>query len=276
MPDRRRDRGSVAIGENGDMRPGSPRHRLRGSAIATALVLLVVTSGLASGCGLFDEKVDVLLIGDSIMNQSGDFVVTELRRQPNLGDVNVKKVAVNGSGLMTPRVYDWMSKTDELIRKHKPKMVVALFVGNYSDTDLFIGADGTQIPNDYSQRFFEEWGVQARKLTSIVQSNGAVAEWVLPPPFNGQEGKRREDAMRTVYVKLARDIPGVGLIDGRQALGDAQGNFTWKLPDVNGQVQTVRQGDTVHLTEPGGQLMARQIAFAIGPKLSELRRQTAV
>ena len=33
--------------------------------------------------------------------------------------------------------------------------------------------------------------------------------------------------------------------------------------------------DSVHLTEPGGERMARQIAFELGPKLLDIRRQNA-
>ncbi len=233
--------------------------------------------GIASvtSCGIFDKRVDVLLIGDSIMNQAGDYVAAQLHKQPSLADAKVRKEAVNGSGLLTPSIYDWMAKAEALVNETHPKIVVVLFIGNYTDTDLFVSSKGQPIPNLYQQDFFDEWHIQAKRMTEMFQRNGARVDWVLPPPFKGDEGTRRERLMRDTYVALARELPGVGLIDARQALGGPNGEFVWKLPDTGGTEQQVRQGDTVHLTEAGGQLLARQIAFAISPTLADLRRQSA-
>jgi hypothetical protein len=250
-----------------------PSSRL--TSVLVASVSLTVAATVLPACTFFDKTDDVLLIGDSIMNQSGDFVSAQLRKEQPLDDIKVDKSAVNGSGLLTPHVYDWDTKTDELVKEHHPKLVVMLFIGNYSDTDLFVGADGTPIPDDYGQRFFDEWGRQAESITKSLQAQNIRVSWVLPPPFLGDEGIRREEAMRTTYLELARRLPGVGLIDGRQVLGGGSGEFEWKLPDVNGKLQTVRQGDGVHLTDAGGELMARQIAFAIAPTLIDLKRQKA-
>ncbi|MEZ5144008.1 MAG: hypothetical protein R2726_16035 [Acidimicrobiales bacterium] len=242
--------------------------------VLLALALALVAAPLA-GCALFDKKVDVLLIGDSIMNQSAPAVQDQLRLQPGLEDIKVHTEAVNGSGLMTPGVYDWLGEAQGLIDTYQPKIVVVLFVGNYTDTDLFVGADGTPIPNDYGQRFYAEWGRQAATLTTTLQSKGAQVYWVLPPPFLSDEGARRNNLMRQTYVDLARAKPGVGLVDGRQALGGPQGEFEWKLPGIDGKDVTVRQGDSLHLSEEGGELMARKIAFDIGPTLVEIRRAQA-
>jgi hypothetical protein len=240
---------------------------------AVALVLLAASS---TACGLFDKTVDVLLIGDSIMNQSGDYVQAQLRKQQGLDDIEVQKDAVNGSGLLTPKLYDWQSKAEELVKETKPKVVVVLFIGNYTETDLFpASSDGHPIPNTYQADFFTEWGLQAKKLTQVLQANGARVDWVLPPPLKGAEGERREKLMRETYLELARQVPGVGLIDGRVALGGGAGEFTFKRQGIDGSEQTVRQGDAVHLTEAGGQLLARQIALAVGPELIEITRQQA-
>src|SRR5262249_32516214 len=145
-------------------------------------------------------------------------------------EVKVEKDAVNGSGLMTPHVYDWENKLDELVNEDHPQVVVLLFIGNYSDTDLFPGPDGRPIPDDYGPAFVDEWGRQAASVTHDLQAKMVQVDWVLPPPLLGDEGRRREEAMRDTYLDLARRVPGVGLIDGRQALGGTC-EFEWKLPD---------------------------------------------
>lgn len=249
----------------------SARH-LRAALVALSMVL--VAAPLAA-CSLFDKKVDVLLIGDSIMNQSAPTVEEQLRKQGGLEDVKVHAEAVNGTGLLTPKLYDWQDKAKELVDTYRPKIVVVLFVGNYTDTDLFTGADGQPIANDYGLPFYAEWGRQADRLTTTLQARGAQVYWVLPPPFLSDEGLRRNNLLRQTYIDLAKARPGVGLVDGRQALGGPQGEYEWKLPGSDGKPVTVRQGDSLHLTEEGGDLMARKISFDIGPPLLEIRRAQA-
>lgn len=244
------------------------RHFLAASAASAGALAL-------PACGLFDKHVDVLLIGDSIMNQTQSFVKPQLRTQKGLDDVSTYAKAVNGSGIMSPKVFDWQEEARSLVETYKPSVVVVLFVGNYTNEDLFIGADGTEIANDYSERFYAEWGRQAEVLTKTLKYTERSVYWVLPPPFLGDEGKRRETLLRETYVQLAQRLVGVGLIDGRQALGDPTGEFAWDLPGIDGRPVKVRAGDSVHLTEVGGERMAKEIAFEVGPKLLDLRRQNA-
>jgi hypothetical protein len=253
--------------------PAPSRPRTRVAVALAVMALALVANGLA-GCGYLDKKVDVLLIGDSIMNQSGSYVQGLMQRDASLGDVKVKVEAANGSGLMTPGIYDWMTKANELADVYQPKVVAILFVGNYTDTDLWVTEAGATIPNDYQQPFFDEWGRQAEKLTRIFQARGTQVDWVLPPPFLGDEGHRREELMRATYSALAARMPGVKLIDARQALGGPTGGFEWKLP-FNGQLVTIRQPDSLHLTEAGGQLLAQRMALDIAPGLVAQRRAQA-
>ena len=228
------------------------------------------------GCTLFSDEVDVLLIGDSLMNQSGPYLEELLRKQPALADVDVHVEAVNGSGLLTPGIHDWVTEAAALAEHYQPDITVVLMVGNYTDTDLWIGADGQPVPADYGERFYQEWGAQARLLTDGVAATGSAVYWVLPPPFYGDEGKRRETLLRDTYVQLARDVPGVGLIDGRSSLGTGTGDFTWKLPSMDtGEEVAIRQGDSLHLTPDGGKLLARQMSQELSPVLAQLRQQRA-
>jgi hypothetical protein len=252
---------------------GVLRGRRAGSLLAAMTALLVLAGGL-TGCALFDRRVDVLLIGDSIMVQSGPFVGDAVARQPGVGTLKTKVEAINGTGLLTPGLTDWQAKASELIDRYQPKVVVVLFIGNYTDTDLWTGADGRPVPNEYGPDFYREWGAQAEKLTATLSSRGATVDWVLPPPLAGDEGARREGLMRQTYTELAQRVPSVGLIDGRAALGGDDGEWVWRRPGVDGGEVTVRAADSVHLTDDGGRLMARQMAETVAPQLIAARTRT--
>jgi hypothetical protein len=252
---------------------GSRRVSLR--AAAGALVVILLMAAGATGCGLFDKSVEVLYIGDSIMNQTGPFAQNALALQPGVGDPSTHVEAVNGSGLLTPKVYDWQTKARDLIATYKPKVVVVLFIGNYTDTDLWTGADGKPVPDDYGDAFYQAWEGQAQLLQNTLSSGGAVVDWVLPPPLASPEGARRQTRMRQTYLDLHAHNPSTGTVDAVTALGGPNGEWVWRRAGIDGAEVTVRQSDGVHLTDDGGRLVARQIAEAVAPQLIAQRAKAS-
>jgi hypothetical protein len=242
--------------------------------LVVALAALTVMLALP-GCSLFSQKTEVLFIGDSIMNQTGPFVTGQLSAQPGVGPVDTKVLAKNGTGLLTPELYDWVGKAPGLIDSYDPKIVVVNFVGNYTgakdgEPPLWTTADGREV-TAYTPDFFTEWGAQADKLTTELQAKGAKVFWVLPIPLPGDDGKQREDALRSTYEELAQRRPDVGLIDGRVALGGPDGEWVWSRPNIDNTDATVRLGDALHVTQDGGALLARQMAEAVAPALLDAR-----
>ena len=247
------------------------RRAVRGAALVAVALALVIA---ASGCSLLDKSVDVLYIGDSIMVQSGPFAELSLVTEPGVETAKTRIEAVNGTGLLTPGTKDWVGEAGGLIDTYHPKVVVVLFIGNYSDDQLWTGADGQPVANDYGPAFFDAWRGEAERLTAVLAKEGAIVNWVLPPPLAGDEGTRRSDAMRATYEQLQARVPSIGLIDGRAALGGPNGEWTWRREGVTGGEVTVRQGDSVHLTDDGGRLLAREMARTVGPQLVAIRAQS--
>jgi hypothetical protein len=259
------------VTRNRRRRPGDRRPTRIAALVALVGVLLVA----ASGCSLFDKSVDVLYVGDSIMVQTGPFAELALVTEPGVDSAKTRVEAVSGTGLLTPGLKDWTSEIEGLIDTYKPKVVVVLFIGNYTDTDFWLDPAGQPIPNDYGPAFFEAWGREAESFSAKAAAKGARVDWVLPPPLAGEEGERRSAAMRTAYEDLQSRVPSIGLIDGRVAIGGPDGEWTWRREGVNGGEVTVRQPDSVHLTDDGGRLMAREIARTVGPQLVQIRAQSA-
>jgi hypothetical protein len=203
------------------------------------------------------DEDDVLLVGDSILRQTGPALADELP------DREVHNRAVNGSGLLSPQVYDWVERLPGLLAQTQPEATVVLFIGNYAlPQDWWTGPDGEPVP-PATPAFFREWREQAELVVAQLEAAGTDVFWVLPPPVASDAGTVTIDGLREVYRDLAADHPGVTLVDAAPPLTDDQGRFLWSVPDGQGGTVPLRAPDGVHLAEEGARRLAAAIAAAV-------------
>lgn len=203
------------------------------------------------------NTADVLLVGDSIMRQTGPALAGEL------ADQEVDNRGVNGSGLLNPQVFDWVDRLPGLLAQNRPEATVVLFIGNYAqEPDWWIGADGEPIaPN--TPAFFDAWRGQAELVVELLEAAGTDIYWVLPAPVLSDEGNRTIDGLREVYRALAEDHPSITLVDASPPLTDGTGRFVWSVVGPDGSEVQLRAGDGVHLAPGGARRLARRIATAV-------------
>ncbi|MCZ7529929.1 MAG: hypothetical protein M5U31_06055 [Acidimicrobiia bacterium] len=223
---------------------------------------------LSPGPGTEPEPLRVLLIGDSIMENTGDHLLSELRRV--LGDNVIVRVEGHpGSGLLTTEKFDWQRRFDEMLAEFDPDIVVALFVGNYpTEWPYVIGLDGQPILPD-SPEFHEAWRNAAVQITDRAVTNGASMWWITPPPMRdpGTWGQRAVD-LAELYRSLVTSIPDAEVIESASAVGGIDGGYVEELPDPEtGVLRTVRSADGLHLTSFGGRLLAAAITYNLVHRL---------
>jgi hypothetical protein len=257
--------------------------RNRGWFVAVGTAIVVLSIFAAAGLGLvltLDDSeaeaapVRVLLVGDSIMKQAGDELESALEAREGVEVVDVRNEGRNGTGLLTPHVYDWQTEAPTLIEEYQPDVVVVLFVGNYTSENLWVSEGGVEVEG-YTDVWFDEWEKQARELQSSLISSGADIYWVNPPPMIEEEGLRRVTQFRLIHRRIAEDWTDTVLIDGTDVLSDDEGNYASELPNEDGVVEQVRSLDSVHLTEAGSRLLAEEIARQITPSVLIAQRAKA-
>jgi hypothetical protein len=232
------------------MRSGSP------TRTALAVVALVVALG---GIGVFawiaaTDQPDVMLVGDSIMRQTGPALTSALP------DHELDNRGVNGSGLLNPGVYDWVDRLPGLLAQNTPEATVVLFIGNYAkEPGWWIGPDGQPVPPNTSA-FFDEWRAQSEVVVGMLEDAGTDIYWVLPPPVASDVGNQTINGLREVYRDLAEDHPSITLVDAAPTLTNGTGSFVWSVTRGDGKEIQLRTGDGVHLAPGGAQRLARAIA----------------
>jgi len=239
--------------------------------LALVCTVLVCTVPACSRSKAQPPKVTVLLVGDSIMRQGGAFVGDELSSM-GLHNVDVHNEGVNGSGVLTPHIFDWHAATKRYLAKYHPDIVVALFVGNYTSSDLYVDKNGVPV-QPCSDDFFRAWEYETRRLVQMADAAGADVYLVDPPPMATAEGQRRVARFREINRSIAQDYTNTVIINGTKVLSDASGNYAMSLPNEHGQLEQVRTFDTLHLTEAGARILAAEIARQIAPSVLVARHR---
>jgi hypothetical protein len=186
----------------------------------------------------------VLLVGDSILRQTGPALAERLG--PTYA---VRNIAVNGSGLLTPRFYDWADRLGEELAMIRPDLVVVSFIGNYTGDarGLWVAEDGTTVEEISSPTFSREWEHQTDAVMAALEPTGATVVLVLPPSIPVPAVQEVVDRLRVVYERVAERWPFVRLVDAAAVVDGPEDRAT----------------DGVHLSDRGERLLAGEIAAVV-------------
>jgi lysophospholipase L1-like esterase len=228
--------------------------------LAAALLLtLGALLGVRAAFGDDQDRDDVgslRLVGDSFPEQSRDQLLAHAARQGIDADVS----AFGGTSICS-----WWERIDEYAAD-EPDVLIVAFAGN--DMHECITDDPAQ------QRTPEEVAADYRAdldtLLEKFESLDTEIYVVLPPPVGLDVFEERAEAIRDMYREVPADHPDVGVIDSATHLDpDGQG-FQPVLPceawdDCGDESEIkVRDDDTIHFTEAGGERYARAILEAVG------------
>ncbi|MEL7208223.1 MAG: GDSL-type esterase/lipase family protein [Actinomycetota bacterium] len=238
------------------MGAGRDRRRFVPALVVVAVLAVVAGAGVLAWLDVRGER-DVLLVGDSIMRQTGPAL------EEALPSHSIDNRGVNGSGLLNPQVYDWVDRLPGVVARARPETTVVLFIGNYAPEDeWWIDAAGDPVPPD-TEAFYAEWREQAERIVAILEESGSDIVWVLPPPVSSAAGNRTIAGLRAVYEDLAAAHPSITLVDAAPPLSDDDGAYVGSVVLPDGGVVDLRTGDGVHLAPTGAALIAEEIAAAI-------------
>src|SRR5438067_8337665 len=185
-------------------------------AAGVAAVIVTVTVGVALALGPHGPRV--LLVGDSLLQESAPQATRELHGAGFRVDVR----AVPGVGLLDSR-FDWIAEVGRLVVRDRPRVVVAELAGDY---------EPPYRPGiaPFSPAFFRTWDDAARRLVATAGSTGAAVELVLVPPMRDRVLDTSAATLNGIYAALARALAHVGCIDGHGPLADAAGRYADVLP----------------------------------------------
>lgn len=203
--------------------------------------------------------------GDSIMRDLGESVLRLAAPDPRFEPVLHYEIS---SGLTRPDYYDWPSALAEDLAATDPEVVVVMFGAN--DGQGILTADGTAIQRVSDPGWDDEYARRVATVMDLLRAEGddRLVLWVLQPPMRDGDLDARIDVINDVYRREAADRPWIEVVETDPLLGDAQGRYADHLPGPGGATADLRQGDGIHLSRAGADLLADHLLGLLEDELS--------
>ncbi len=162
------------------------------------------------------------------------------------------------TGLTRPDFFNWPAHLHSEMERLDPEAVVIMFGANDSQ--------GLETPEgEIFQPGEEGWIADYRRRVAGTMDllrdpdGDRLVYWVGQPIMRSASFSERMATLNTIYQEEAATRPWIHYVDTYSMFANSAGAYEAFLPGVDGTVQDLRQGDGIHLSRPGGDLLARRV-----------------
>jgi hypothetical protein len=199
------------------------------------------------------------IAGDSLAIVPGQSILRAVagnRSVKPLGEVEGRL----STGLERPDVYNWFSRTRDVMQKEKPDAVVVMFGGN-DDHGYMTGLpEGLSVSTFGSQAWREEYRRRVATIMNTATRNGAFIVWIGLPITKDADQTRRFDTINAIVQAEAARRPGrASYLDTYFFFAGKDGGYAQYVENGAGRLVKMRADDGVHFERPAGDLIADKV-----------------
>ncbi len=159
------------------------------------------------------------------------------------------------TGLTRPDYFNWPAHLADEMTRLDAEAVVIMFGAN--------DAQGMEVDGEVFQTLDEDWSAEYRRRVAgtmdLLREDGRIVYWVGQPVMRDGGFSTKMAGLNEIYESEAATRPWVRFIDAYEMFGDDAGAYSAFLPGTDGELQDMRQGDGIHLSRAGGDLLARAV-----------------
>ncbi|HSL57564.1 MAG TPA: DUF459 domain-containing protein [Acidimicrobiales bacterium] len=160
------------------------------------------------------------------------------------------------TGLTRPDYFNWPAHLVAELDRLDPEAVVIMFGAN--DAQGIVTDEG-----DVFQPLEEGWITEYRRRVAgtmdLLRDDDRVVWWVGQPIMRSGSFSERMAGLNAIYREEAASRPWIEFVDTFPMFSGPSGGYEAFLPGVDGTVADLRQGDGIHLSRAGGDLLARDV-----------------
>ncbi|HEX4867292.1 MAG TPA: GDSL-type esterase/lipase family protein [Acidimicrobiales bacterium] len=207
-----------------------------------------------------DDPLRVYIAGDSVVRDAGESFLRLDADDPLLAASLHYEI---GTGLSRLDVYDWPAALVGDAASQRAEVVLLMFGGN--DAQGIVDPGGTVHPTVDSPGWREEYGRRVGLVMDALRAEDRLLLWVGQPPMRDDGFDARIAVINDVVAEEAEGRAWVHYVDTRRVLGDERGRYVERRTDVDGPL---RQGDGIHLSRAGADLLARHLRRMLADELA--------
>lgn len=206
------------------------------------------------------DPLRVYIGGDSVVRDAGESLLRLAAGDPRLSTSLHYEIA---TGLSRPDFFDWPAALASDAASLKPEVALIMFGGN--DAQGIVGRDGTVFGQVDTPGWRAEYGRRVGAVMDELRADDRIVLWIAQPPMRDAGFDQRIDVINEVAAAQAADRPWVTLVDTAALLGGPDGEYVDRPP---GQDRDLRQGDGIHLSRAGADLLARHLLDLIDDEIA--------
>jgi hypothetical protein len=212
------------------------------------------------------DPLRVYIGGDSVVRDAGESFLRLAVGDPRLKPALHYEIA---TGLSRPDYYDWPAALAGDAASLQPEIALLMFGGN--DAQGIVGPDGEVFPTVDSPGWRAEYGRRVGAVMDELRADDRLVLWIGQPPMRDAGFDGRIAVINEVVAAEAKDRPWVTFIDTAPVLGGPDGGYVDRLP---GSDDDLRQGDGIHLSRAGADLLARHLLDLIDDEITAVTPST--
>jgi len=196
----------------------------------------------------------IMLIGDSLALGLSPFFKEVLAREYE--GTLFRSFGKVSSGLCSPHLFNWEKKTQILLKKHKPNVLVIMMGANDSNNNVKLGKKRACVDTPSWSEAYK--GLVESYLKAISDGKTPVY-WVGMPITRDSKQANRFKAANKSVERACANVNNCYYIDTWSMLADEKNKYTDYIKDKNGRNIKIRARDGIHFSPKGGEILSRYI-----------------
>ena len=202
---------------------------------------------------------DVLVVGDSLAIALSGSLERIFKRYDGLTMIPKGKVA---SGLQNPQYYDWEQALRQFLKEYNPGLVVVMMGAN--DAKYLTLDPQSSEPCALADKRRGVYEARLARFLAVLEEKGVTSFWIGLPVMGDQDLSAKSHALNAIVAQACAGTAHSRFLDTWSLLADAGGNYAQHVVDGSGKRVKVREGDKIHFSPAGGDIIAKAFLTDVG------------
>jgi hypothetical protein len=204
----------------------------------------------------------VLVVGDSLAVSLAVSLEKAFREYDGLTMIPKGKIA---SGLQNPQYYNWEQALARFVDEYDPQLVVVMMGAN--DAKYLALDPQSPEPAALPDKRRSAYENRLKKFLSVMDERGVRSYWVGLPVMGDPDLANKSQALNAIVRQACQVSAHARFLDTWKMLAGPEGAYSQHITDPTGHVVRVREGDKIHFSTAGGDIIVKAFLKEMGENI---------